>query len=339
MSCFQGKNILITGATGLIGSHIVDRLMKLGAENVIAVGRKKNKLEQVFKEYLGRSDFRIIEQDISEGIPSIDYPIHFIFHAAGPMERKVVENTPVNVILPNLIGTINCLEYLRIQKNNKKIDGRLVLFSSVTVYANNKGMDVIVSEDETDVAGTIEASNASYAESKRMAEVIARSYNKQFGIDVVIARFSTVYGDTRIIPDTAFYEFLKKTARGENIEVNSAEAPRRDNIYIEDAVNGVLLICEKGKSNEAYNISSGGEKGNGAAIDEIASNMARLSNEYFKRNKEDAVCVTYKTPLSGARKPSLMLNNEKLKRLGWNVEYGMDEGIMKTLEWYIDVNE
>lgn len=328
MDYYAGKTVLITGATGLIGSHIVDELMAGENTTVIALSRSEEKLKKGFQEYFGNSRFKIVAQDITEPL-EFDEQIDFIFHAAGPMEGKIIQNYPVDVINPNILGTINCLEFLRRQEKNTGLKGRLILFSSVTVYGNNTEQDLTISEADTRVTETLEAKSAPYSQSKRMSEVIVRAYIKQYGVDAVIGRFSTVYGWTRFIPDTAFYEFIKKAMLGEQISLNNAGLPRRDNIYVDDAVNGILTAGGRGITGEAYNISSNGELENYASVDEIAQRIADLANSF---HGEKCVDVVFKIQNTGKRTPGLKLDNTKLKQLGWGVTVGLEEGIRRTMK-------
>lgn len=325
----SGKTVLITGATGLIGSHIVDALMVLGDVKVIALSRSENKLKAGFAEYMDKPNFRYIAQDIAEPIQLPEgVAVDVIFHAAGPMENKIVANKPVNVIKPNLIGTMNCLELMRAQQESTGICGRLVLFSSVTIYGNMTDGDISVTETDTDVTERPDGASACYSQSKRMSEVIAHAYCKQYDLDVVIARLSTVYGDTRFKPDSAFFEFIGRAASGRDIIVNSAGGKRRDNIYIDDAVSALLCICQKGDNGQAYNISSNGDKGNFAAVDEIAQVIADEANAYYGNEYE--VRVIYRQG-SDKRSPGLRLDNAKLKTLGWELQTSLSVGVRHTL--------
>ena len=327
---FNGKTVLVTGATGLIGSNLIDKLMSMKNVNVIALARNREKLNISFSEYMNNKNFNVLVQDICTpiNIPDGVY-IDYIFHAAGAMTGEIINNRPLEVIDANLTGTRNCLELLNEQmKNGYK--GRLLLFSSVTVYGNNSDTDKIVTEKDTDVAGVLDIPYAAYAETKRMSEVLALSYFRQCDIDVVIARLSTVYGFTKFPPNTAFYEFITKALNNEDILLKNSNLPRRDNIYIDDAINGLLLICEKGIKGEAYNISSNGELGNFAAVDEIAEIITKISNETYEKN----IAVKYENASTTARKAGVKLDNAKVKELGFEVNFSLEMGIYNILLKY-----
>lgn len=327
---FSGKTVLVTGATGLIGSNLVDRFMSMGDVKVFALGRNKEKLVNRFKEYKGSKRFKIVIQNICEQIMlTTDTKINYIFHAAGAMTRDVIHNKPLEVIDANLIGTRNCLEFLKKQKEAGH-DGRLVLFSSVTVYGNNTNNDKTVTENETNVAGVLDVPYAAYAETKRMSEVLSLAYYRQYDIDCVIARLSTVYGYVQFPPNTAFYEFIKKALSKEDIILRNSSSPKRDNIYIDDAINGLLLICEKGHKGEAYNISSNGDLENYAAVDEIAEIIAEEAKKLYGNEIE----VKYASPISGFRETGIKLDNKKIKALGFKINYSLKKGIDIVLSKY-----
>ena len=322
---FNKKTVLVTGASGLIGSNLTHELLNQGAI-VIAMGRSLEKLKKIFDTEKDNKNLIIMTGNVSVGIQNNFPKVDFIFHAASPISGMEIKDRPVETITANLTGTINCLELLRRQES-----GRLIVFSSATVYGNQFDKEKTVNEEETICADALDTVNAPYSESKRMIEVIARSYSKQYGIDTVIVRIAYVYGFVRPTPNTAFYEFINKAVVGENIVLNNSGMARRDNIHVNDVIKGLLLVALKGENASSYNISSNGERGNYKAIDEMAEVIANVTNTI---KKEAEIRVLTKTILE-TRKPGMKLDNSKLKKLGWSVEISLQDGIKDTIEKFI----
>lgn len=319
----EGKTILVTGATGLLGSHLVGECLDRGAR-VIALGRRKEKLESCFAKYLDHPDFECIAADVSE-FPLPEDPIDYVFHAAGPIERTVIEKTPLQVIEPNVFATKRLLDMLYGQKKTLGISGRMVVFSSSTVYGSpNMRREGAVAEQDTEFTEGLDSYNAPYSQSKRMAEVLARAYWKQFGVDVVIGRFGYLYGYNTHHAMTAFFEFMDRASHGEPIIIHSTRLARRDNIYVSDAVSGLLTIALKGQPGETYNISANAQEGNYAAVDEMANIMAELAGP--------PVRVVSDGPIEHL--PGLILDNRKLGDLGWSLQTDIKSGIAAVFEEY-----
>lgn len=325
MKKIEDSVVLVTGATGLIGSNLVERLLDLGAY-VIAVGRSKDKLEKCFALNPHYSRLNIIEHDMSQRLPDFKEKIDYIFHAASPIAGNIIKTNPVSVILPNLIGTLNCLDLLKNQEKKDGIRGRIIIFSSATVYGMDNSSRTVF-EDDTTLADSLDAINAPYSESKRMIEVLAKAYSKEYNVSTVIARLAYVYGYTYFMPNTAFYEFIQDALHGRDIVLNSNCAPKRDNIYVKDAVEGLLAIAQYGKDGESYNVSSNGDGNNYLAVDELAHIIA--SNAKYN------IRVTFSNIVPGDRKPGICQNNDKIKELGWTVKYNIQSGICETLQLYM----
>ena len=321
---FANKRVLISGATGLIGKHLTNALLENGAI-VIAVGRNIEKLKKVFKNDISNSRLQIIEGNISERFPVVNDTIDYVFHAASPISGAEIRTLPVDTISANIEGKKNCLEYLKNQGC-----GRLIVFSSATAYGNfNLTEDIVVSEEMTDKADALHTANTPYSESKRMVEVLARAYGVQYGVESVIVRIGYVYGYSNPMPNTAFYEFIKKAINGDNITLNNSGMGRRDNIYVDDVVNGLLVVAKNGINGEAYNISSNGDCGNFKAIDEIAEIIADSANRELNTDISAVI-----KPLEGKRNPGMRMDNSKIKSLGWKVTVGLEEGIAKVIKMY-----
>lgn len=323
---FDGKTILVTGASGLIGYNLVKKLMQEENVSIYALGRSVSKMEHTFEEFANATNLHLCEyQHVIEHLD--EYPkFDYIYHAAGPMEPDIVVNRPVDVIEPNIIDLHTILEHV-VSVKQEGYDCRVIIFSSVTVYQNNTDYDLTVSEFDTNCGEALNKPKVSYSESKRMCEVMAQAYIKQYGVDAVIARFSTVYGPTKNIPNTAFYSFIQKALKGENIVLNGVGLPPRDNIYVDDAINGLLTIAEKGITGDAYNISSNRQLGNFMAVDDIAKTIQVVAEREF------GIKMTVIVPPFAKRQPGLFLDNSKLGQLGWRLKFSMIDGVILTMRY------
>lgn len=321
----RGCKVLVSGATGLLGRHLVIALLDNGAQ-VIALGRNENKLKRCYKEMLDNENLLLLSGNLINGVPAQIEKIDYIFHAAGSISGSVIREKPIEIIESNIVGLRNCLEYIR-----KQGHGRVIVFSSATVYGNRFEGETEVIEEDTSLCEPLYGENIAYSESKRMCEVLATAYSKQFDVEVVIARLSYVYGYANPAPQTAFYSFIDSALDGADIVIQSAGLPCRDNIYVEDAVSGLLTIAIKGRKGEAYNISSNGDLNNYKAMDQIANIISDISKE----KGISAISVKVSKNDSG-RKPGMKMNNDKLKALGWNVLTDISLGIEKTLMCYVN---
>jgi dTDP-glucose 4,6-dehydratase len=128
---------------------------------------------------------------------------------------------------------------------------------------------------------------------------------------------------------------MKKAIESKNIIIRNSFLPKRDNLYLEDAVRGLIVVAEKGLKGEAYNISSNNELGNYAAPDEIAEVIASEVNR-LKQSSSHDIKVIFEYIKTDQRPPGLILNNSKLKALGWNVETDLRTGIYKTAQLFCD---
>jgi len=166
-----------------------------------------------------------------------------------------------------------------------------------------------------------------------MVEVLSLAYAKQYSLDVVIARFAYVYGYTACKPNTAFYQFVDTALGGNDIVFRGAGFGRRDNIFIQDAVHGVMTIAEKGESSKIYNVSSGSDMNNFAAIDEMADLIATCVNELVE--PDNKILVIMPKTATNSRVGGIILDNSKLKSLGWKIETNLEDGIKNIIKAYM----
>lgn len=311
----ERKSILITGASGLIGSAIVDLLMlgqRIGKENnIFALGRSRKNLESRFSEYLLKKNFHILEQNICNPLPP-DTDFDYIIHGASNADPTKYAKYPVETMLTNLQGGINILEYGRSHTKCK-----ITILSTFEVYGN-AGKD---SYEEAD-AGVVDinALRSCYPESKRALEVLARSYHHEYGVHVNVARLCSIFGPTMSQEDSkAHAQFLRNAVRHQNIALKSDGSQRRTYCYVNDAIIAILRILLHGKEAESYNVCN----------ENFVVSIAELATLFAKKVGSN---VVFESPSAFEQKAyskaqNCILDNSKLKELGWKGQYTIDEAI------------
>jgi len=207
LAFLKNKSILITGATGLIGSYMIDLIMLYNKENnsnikIYALSRTEQKLNERFVEYINDENFVPVIGNVCDKLElkNIDY----IIHGASNTHPVAYSTEPINTITTNFIGLNNLLE-LAVENNSK----RVLFLSSVEIYGeNNQDKD---SFDEKDF-GFIDCNTlrAGYPESKRLGEALCQAYIQEKSLDIVIPRISRVYGPTMLKSDSkALSQFIK----------------------------------------------------------------------------------------------------------------------------------
>lgn len=234
----KDKTILISGATGMIGSFIVDLIMKLNLEDnlnckIYAMGRTIKKAQERFSKYYDNDLFEFISGDINIPIERKDIQtIDYIIHLASYTHPKAYSTYPIETITTNVIGTKNLLDFA-LKHNNK----RFVFASSVEVYGENKGDTEKFNED---YLGYINCNTlrAGYPEAKRVGEALCQAYIKQEKMDIVIPRIARVWGPTMLMNDSkALSQFIKNGINKENIVLKSKGNQYFSYIYVADVVS------------------------------------------------------------------------------------------------------
>ena len=310
----SNASFLVTGASGLIGSCLIDLLMlanKKGSNNkVYALSRSRKKLESRFPDYVWNPNFVVLEQNICQPIDD-SLQFDYIFHGASNADPVSYAKYPVETMTTNILGTNNVLEY------GKKHPGcKLLIMSTFEVYGY-KGQDIYI---ETD-AGVIDfnAFRSCYPESKRSVEILSRCYHSEYNVDVRVARLSSIYGPTMAVDDSkAHAQFLKKAINGENIVLKSKGLQKRTYTYVIDAVTALMSVMFKGLAGESYNISNEKSIATIAEVADICANLAGTDVDFDIPSELEA---------KGFSKPqNCILDNSKLKSLGWKGLYTVKRG-------------
>ncbi len=319
----ENQTILITGASGMIGSFLIDVLMhrnqKYGMNcKIIAVGRNEVRAKERFCAYWDEGAFRFLSHDINEPILDSEVShVDYMIHAASNTHPVAYASDPIGTVTANMIGTDHLLAFAADHQCR-----RFLFLSSVEIYGENRG-DVEYFQE--DYCGYINCNTlrAGYPESKRCGEALCQAYKKQKNMDVVIARLARTYGPTMLESDTkAISQFLKKGIAKEDIVLKSEGTQLYSYTYVADAISGILTVLLKGKSGEAYNIA---DKESDIMLKDLAAIIANIAGTKVVFELPD---VAEAAGYSKATKA--IMGAEKIGALGWQAAYHIAQGITRT---------
>lgn len=325
----KNTKILITGAYGMLASYLVYFFVFLNEVHdyqidIWVIVRNKDTLRKRFEKYVDRKYFHCIIGELDEAI-ELEEKMDYIIHAASLASPQYYNTIPVEVILPNVIGTYHLLEYAkRCEVKN------FLYFSSSEIYGKqdeninrNYGEMVLGTLDPADLRNC-------YAEAKRMGENMCVAYASEYGVNTNAVRIFHTFGPTMDVrkDERAFAEFTANVIDYKNIQMKSDGTAKRPFCYIADAVYGFLLIMLKGERGEVYNLSN---ESNYISIRELAEVLVdifperKLSVVREERNKNSQyVAKKDENQVTG--------DSGKLRKLGWNPEITVGEGFRRTIQ-------
>ncbi len=313
------RRILVTGATGLIGSSIAEQLLAAGDSEVYAAGRDESHARERFTDAWENPLFHFVKYDVRTPLDS-DILFDYIIHCASGACPAAFATDPVGVMMANIDGLRLLLEYGRTHAMR-----RLVYVSSGEVYGEPtaKGADTVWKEDESGYVDPM-TPRSCYPSAKRASETLCAAYAAQFGTDVVVARPCHTYGPNFSPRDNrAFVQFLLKATAGEDIVLKSRGEQFRSWLYVEDCARAILTIMEKGKSGEAYNVA---DETQCVSIRDFAQSIADICG----------VSLTFDLPTANEAKGFSSVSRtvyctDKLRALGWAPQYTLATGLAATI--------
>lgn len=312
----SGKNILVTGACGLIGSAVIDFLMESEAGcHVYAMARNLKKAEGRFSQYMDSMRFHIVEGDVNRPL-SGDETFHYIVNAASNAHPKAYALDPVGTMWTNINGTKNLLDYGREHGLE-----RFLYVSSGEVYGNGDADNW----KEAD-SGYVDCMTmrSCYPTSKRAAETLCVAYSQQYGVETVVARPCHTYGPHFTDSDTrAFAQFVRNARNHEDIVLKSMGEQFRSWLYARDCASAIITVLLKGQNRQAYNVA---DENSCVTIRELAEMVADIGG----------VKVVFDVPSEVERQGFTVIrkatfNTDKLLGLGWRPQYRLREALKETI--------
>lgn len=314
----SGSNILVTGATGLIGGCLVEALMMNPKKDyhVYASGRNEERARYRFKDFIDDAAFHFIQYDVMNPLES-DVTFDYIIHAASNASPNFFAKKPVEVIRSNMEGVVNLMEY-GLQHGMK----RMLYVSSGEVYGEGDGR--VFSEDYSGYVNCA-TPRACYPSSKRAAETLCVSYAAEYGADVVIARPCHTYGPYFTESDNRVYaQFIRNVLKGEDIVMKSTGEQFRSWCYVVDCVSALLHILMKGENGQAYNIA---DVNSNISIRELAEMIASIGGKKVVIDLPDADEKKGYNVVSRS-----VFTTQKIECLGWGIHLMMIQALQHTIK-------
>ncbi len=314
---WQDRRTLVTGASGLLGSWTVQRLLDQGAD-VVCVLRdwvpqselvRSHAIDQVNVVRGDICDQKLVERTLGE------YEVETVFHLAAQTIIGIANRNPVSTFESNIQGTWTLLEACRRTPTVKQI----VVASSDKAYGEH---DTLPYDEDMPFE-----SRHPYDVSKSCADLIAQSYAHTFDLPVAVTRCGNFYGGgdlnwNRLVPGT-----IRSIVRNQRPVIRSDGQYVRDYLYVEDGVAANLLLAERLEHQpelrgQAFNFSNESQVTVSELVGKILSAMKSDLQPDVRNEANNEIREQY---LSAAKAK---------KVLGWSPQYDLDRGLVKTIDWY-----
>lgn len=321
-----GARVLVTGATGLLGSLLVRLLLAADAKgdlglSVVAAGRSRERLAAAFEGLPGAERLQFAIGDAKEPL-SVEGPLDYLVHGASPTSSRYFVEHPVDTIETTFEGTRNALELAR----RASVRG-MVYLSSLEVYGDPRNGGRALSEDEDGYLDPMSV-RSSYSEGKRLAETLCAAYASEFAVPVKVARLSQTFGaGVRYDDGRVFAEFMRCALEGRPISLHSEGRTTRTYCYTADALAAILFILVRGRAGEAYNVANEGARASIAEMAEVASRALAEGRVSVRREVPDNYAELGYNP-----EMLVCLDATKLRGLGWRPTVGLEEMFRRMAE-------
>ncbi|MCR4594588.1 MAG: NAD-dependent epimerase/dehydratase family protein [Clostridiales bacterium] len=319
----SNKKILITGASGLIGSAVADILIRYNETHeekitIYVAGRSYDNMKARFGPYLEKDYMNYLSYDATSNDNQFSESFDYIIHAASNATPNRITSAPVETMLSNTNGLYHILQHAYTHKSK-----RVLFVSSSEVYGINNENEPI-KEGKYGYIDILNYRN-SYSIGKRAAETLCASFYSEYGVDSVIVRPGHIYGPTADPSDTRVSSsFVYKALNGEDITLMSDGSQIRSYVYCLDCASAILKVLLRGEAIHAYNISNADSIISILTLSEIIASIT-------------GVTVTRVIPDDSEKKAfnpmmNSSLDSNSLEQLGWKGLVDADEGLRHTCE-------
>lgn len=317
MSKLKGKNVFVTGASGIVGYWLVSKLQDIGAETTVFVRDFVPKSNLIMSGLFGKvnivsgqlEDCLTIERALNE------YEIDTVFHLGAQTIVETANRSPLGTFNSNIRGTWNVLEACR----NSRLVKNIVVASSDKAYGSSKKLPYT---EDMPLAG-----EHPYEVSKSCSDLIAQSYAKTYGMPIGIARCGNVYGGNdlnfnRIVPGT-----IKSLINNQRPLIRSDGTLKRDYIYVKDVVNSYISIAENLNRKEirGQSFNFGNEK---------PVTVMKIVNVILRLMGKEKIKPKILNTARGEIKNQYLDSSKAARHLNWKPRYSLEKGLKETIQWY-----
>jgi dTDP-glucose 4,6-dehydratase len=324
------KTILITGGAGFIGSHVVRRFVKkypdyriINLDKLTYAGNLAN-----LKDIEDQPNYEFVKADIvdTEGMHAVfqKYPIDGVIHLAAESHVDRSISNPMEFIFTNIVGTINLLNAARLSWKENMDQKRFYHISTDEVYGS-LGESGLFSEN------TSYDPRSPYSASKASSDHLVRAYFHTYKMPVVISNCSNNYGSFQF-PEKLIPLSINNIKHNKPIPIYGKGENVRDWLFVEDHATAIDLIFHEGKSGDTYNIGGNNEWTNINLIHELCNIMDRKLN---RSHGASVQLISFVKDRAG-HDLRYAIDSSKLQReLGWKPSLQFEEGLEKTVDWYL----
>lgn len=305
------KRVLVTGGAGFLGSHLCDKLIKLGYF-VICIDNLYTGCKKNISHLLKNSNFSFLEKDIC--MP-FDIEVDEIYNMASPASPKHYQMDPIYTAKTNFLGSLNMLN---LAKKNK---AKIFQASTSEVYGDPK-----VHPQKEEYVGSVNpiGIRACYDESKRCAETLFFDFHRKYGVLVRVGRIFNTYGPRMVLEDgRVVSNFIVQALKKEAITIYGDGKQTRSFCFVDDLIDSILAFMEM-KNDITGPINLGNP---------LEFTILELANKILKATGSTSKIVFEKLPLDDPkkRKPDITKAKNFLK---WKPKISLDEGLKKTIFYF-----
>ena len=304
-------NIVLTGGSGFIGSHLSKELLKNGENKLIVVDNLLTGNLNNIQDLLDHENASFIQHDVQDHI-EIDEKVDYVFHLASAASPVAYTENPVNTLKAGSLGTINTLGLAR------KHGAEYFLASTSEVYG-----DPLITPQNEEYWGNVNPNGerSMYDEAKRFAEAATATYARSYDIKTKIIRIFNTYGPNMQLNDgRVVTNLIVQALNDEDLTIYGDGSQTRSFSYVSDTVAGILAMMESNHY-EVFNIGNPYEM----TVKELAETILKLTN-----SKSEIIYKPLPNDDPQQRRPDISKAKEKLN---WEPKVGLETGLNTTIEW------